>query len=259
MASGVALCLFRAGFRRILMLEVPEPLAVRRTVSFCEAVHMGSQRVEDVSGRLISSRHEIDEAWAQGEIAIAVDPDWGLLKALSPDLAIDATLAKRNLGTHIGEAPLVIALGPGFTAGEDAHMVIETQRGHYLGHIYRQGQAEPNTGVPGPIDGYTVERVLRAPCSGVVQTAHSIGDKVKAGDLICTLGDAEARATIDGVLRGLIRPGVWAEKGLKIGDIDPRGKVEYCLSISEKARAIGGATLGALCGALAEKRFTPRM
>lgn len=251
MASGVALCLFRAGFKRVLMLEVPNPLAVRRTVSFCEAVHAGRQRVEDARARLARSPAEIREAWAQGEMAVAVDPIWQLIKTMSPNLVIDATLAKRNLGTRIDDAALVMALGPGFTAGKDAHIVIETQRGHNLGMIYREGSAEPNTGIPGPIEGYTVERVLRAPCAGEVKSAHSIGDMVKAGDLVCQVGDSEVRANIDGVLRGLIRPGVWAEKGVKIGDVDPRGKAEYCLSISEKARSIGGAVIGALCGELA--------
>ena len=255
MASGVALCLYRAGLRRVLMLEVPQPLAVRRTVSFCEAVHNGCQQVENVSARLAYTPGEIEQAWAQGEMAVAPDPAWELIKAMSPRLVIDATLAKRNLGTRQDEAPLVIALGPGFTAGVDAHLVVETQRGHNLGRVYKKGSAEPNTGIPGPVEGYTTERVLRAPCSGTVQAAHALGDSVKKGEVICSVDGQEVYASISGVLRGLIRPEVWVEKGLKIGDIDPRGQAEYCWSISEKARSIGNAVLGNVCGTLAEEAF----
>lgn len=250
MASGVALCLHRAGLRRILLLEVAAPLAVRRTVSFCEAVHAGTWQVEEVTARKAAIIEEMEAAWQLGEVAVAVDPKWKFIQTLRPQLVIDATLAKRNLGTNMGEAPLVMGLGPGFTAGLDVHLVIETQRGHNLGCVYSHGSAEPNTGVPGPIEGYTTERVLRAPCSGLVRAQHKLGDLVEAGELVCTVDGQEVRAAIGGVLRGLIRPGLRVERGVKIGDVDPRGKVEYCWSISEKARALGGAVLGALCASI---------
>lgn len=254
MASGVAAVLYQAGFRRLLLLETPAPMAVRRTVSFCEAVYDGVQTVEDIGARLVSGVSEIEDVWGRGEIAIAVDPEWKLIAEVAPTVVIDATLAKRNLGTHMAEAPLVIALGPGFTAGKDAHLVIETQRGHDLGRILQQGAAEPNTGTPGNIGGFTKERVLRAPCSGTVKAFKKIGDSVQAGEAICAVGGEAVHSAIAGVLRGLIRPEISAGRGTKLGDVDPRGRQDYCLTISEKARAIGGATLGAICGFLSGRR-----
>lgn len=252
MASGVALCLARAGLGRILMLEVPAPLAVRRTVSFCEAVHAGAWQVEEITARRAASVEEMEAAWRGGELAVAVDPTWEFVRELSPQLVVDATLAKRNLGTKISDAPLVIGLGPGFTAGLDVHLVVETQRGHKLGYVYNHGCAEANTGIPGPIEGYTVERVLRAPCAGTVQAVRQLGDSVLAGETVCLVEGREVRAQIGGVLRGLIRPGARVDEGVKIGDVDPRGKVEYCWSISEKARTLGGSVLGALCASLSK-------
>lgn len=250
MASGVALCLHRAGLGRILLLEAPEPLAVRRTVSFCEAVYTGTWQVEELVARRASTVEEMEAAWRGGKVAVAVDPEWRFIRVLRPGLVVDAILAKRNLGTNMGEAPLVIGLGPGFTAGMDAHLAVETRRGHNLGRIYSHGSAEPNTGVPGPIEGYTVERVLRAPCSGVVLAERGLGDSVEPGEVVCVVDGREVRTVIGGVLRGLIRPGLRVEKGVKIGDVDPRGKLEYCWSISEKARTLGGAVLGAVCASL---------
>lgn len=257
MGSGVAAVLFQAGIRRILLLEIPKPLAVRRAVSFCEAVYERKLSVEGITARLASSPVEIEHAWMNGEIAVAVDPDWKLVPVMQPRVLIDATLAKRNLGTRLGEAPLVIALGPGFTAGQDAHLVIETQRGHNLGRIYRQGSAEPNTGIPGAIEGYTVERVLRAPRAGVVQAVKCIGDMLKAGETVCLVDGYPVNSAIDGVLRGIIRSGLPVEKGLKLGDVDPRGRAELCYSISEKARALGGAALNAVCSALPRLELLP--
>lgn len=249
MASGVACRLFGANLRRILMLETESPLAVRRQVSFCEAVHEGVQQVEGITAVRAAGADEVFAAWAAGRIAVMVDPRGESVRAFQPDVLIDATLAKRNLGLAVQDAGLVIALGPGFQAGRDCHVVIETNRGHDLGRLLRSGAAEPNTGIPGAIGGYTRERVLRSPEDGLFVAQLSIGDPVRAGDLVGRVGDAAVTAPIDGVLRGLIRPGCQVRKGLKIGDIDPRGERSYCATISEKARAIGGSVLEAILAA----------
>ena len=247
MASGIAVRLYKAGVRRVLMLETSEPVAVRRTVCFSEAVYDGSQCVEDVTGRLARNLSEVEHIWHEGDVAVAVDPLWRLAGELHPVMVVDATIAKRNLGTSMDEAPLVVALGPGFTAGVDAHCVIETNRGHNLGRIYTQGAAAPNTGIPGDIGGYTIERVLRAPAAGIVHCRRAIGDVVEKGDVIFTVDGQEERAAISGVLRGCIRPGVAVPRGIKLGDIDPRGDPAFCHSVSEKARALGGSVLEILC------------
>jgi xanthine dehydrogenase accessory factor len=246
MASGVACRLYRANFRRILMLETPSPLAVRRHVSFCEAIHDHQQIVEGIEALRVTSELELQQAWLAGKIAVTVDPRGESIGRYRPDLLIDATVAKRNLGTSMDDAPLVIALGPGFTAGRDCHVVIETNRGHDLGRLISAGSAVANTGIPGNIAGYTGQRVLRAPADGLFTTEKQIGDPVRQGEVIGKVGTAEATAQIDGILRGLIRPGSTVTKGLKIGDVDPRGEASYCDTVSEKARALGGAVLEAL-------------
>jgi xanthine dehydrogenase accessory factor len=245
-ASGVACRLYRANFKRILMLETANPLAVRRQVSFCEAVHEGSMSVEGIKAVRVTDDVELNAAWSRGSIAVRVDPKAESLKNSGQSVFIDATLAKRNLGTSINDAPLVIALGPGFTAGSDCHLVIETNRGHDLGRIITTGMAEANTGIPGTIAGYTKERVLRAPADGLFTTRKQIGDPVKKGDIIGMVGNTEVTAQLDGILRGLIRPGSAVTNRLKIGDIDPRCEADYCFTISEKARALGGAVLEAI-------------
>jgi xanthine dehydrogenase accessory factor len=247
MASGIAVRLYRSGFREILLLETQAPLAVRRMVSFSEAVYEGEQQVEGVPSRLASGEDEILALWRRNIVAVAVDPEWKCIPSLCPDVCIDAILAKRNLGTGLADAPLVLALGPGFTAGEDAHAVIETQRGHNLGRIYRQGTAEANTGIPGAINGYTLERVLRSPEAGAVSLSRQIGDLVLAGETILSVNDVPVTTRIDGVVRGLIHPAAMVPAMIKLGDIDPRGKREYCRTVSEKARALGGSVLEAIC------------
>ena len=246
MATGVACRLYRANLRRILMLETPSPLAVRRQVSFCEAVHERRKSVETIEAVGIERFEELQGVWEAGKIAVLVDPKGEVIPRLKPDVFVDATLAKRNLGTSMADAPLVVALGPGFIAGRDCHVVVETNRGHNLGRLIYHGMAAANTGIPGDIAGYTSERVLRAPAEGLFATEKRIGDPVRKGDVIGRVGTAEAVAQIDGMLRGLIRPGCAVRKGLKIGDVDPRGEAAYCDTISEKARALGGAVLEAI-------------
>jgi len=246
MASAVAWRIYMSNIRQILMLESDAPLAVRREVSFCEAVHEGRKTLEGVEALRIDNDDEARKAWRQGKIAVAADPGWQMISRLQPNVVIDAILAKKNLGTHINEAPLVIGLGPGFEAGKDVHFVIETNRGHDLGRVIISGAAEPNTGIPGKIGGYTEQRVLRAPCDGEFKARCSIGDQVKKGDVVATVAGEDVPAKIDGVLRGLIRSASRVHRGLKLGDIDPRGQVDYCYTISDKARAISGSALEAI-------------
>lgn len=245
-ATGIACRLYRANFRHILMLEIPAPLAVRRQVSFCEAIHEKSVAVEGVEAVCVTDDAERDAAWAAGKIAVMVDPQGESVARCSPDVLIDATLAKRNLGLSMADAPLVIALGPGFQAGQDCHVVIETNRGHDLGRLITSGMAAPNTGIPGDISSYTRERVLRAPADGLFTALKQIGDPVRRGDVIGMVGSAAVASQLDGIVRGLIRPGSIVKAGLKIGDVDPRGEAAYCATISEKARALGGAVLEAI-------------
>ncbi len=243
MASAVAWRLHRANLQRICMLELANPLAVRRTVSFCTALDTGSHSVEGVTARVARQAAEIEAAWQDQNIAVVLTKDWQKIAGLQPDVLVDATLAKRNLGTSIDQASLVIALGPGFEAGKDCHLVIETNRGHNLGRLIESGSAAPNTRVPGGIGGYTAERVLRAPAAGEFETKLDIGAMVKAGDILGTVAGQKVTAEIDGVLRGLIQPGTEVGEGLKIGDIDPRGEAIYCSTISDKARALSGSVL----------------
>ncbi len=246
MASGVACSLYKANIRNIFMMEIESPLAVRRTVSFCEAIHSDSITIEGIEGVFARDEADIHAAWDHKAIAVIADPDWNTISRLKPDVVIDATLAKINLGTRADEAPLVIGLGPGFEAGTDVHLVIETHRGHDIGRIIEKGAAHPNTGIPGDIGGYTGQRVLRAPCDGRFESKLEIGALVKEKQVIGKVGDQAVLATLSGVLRGLIRTGTMAKKGLKLGDIDPRGEVDYCYTVSDKARTLGGSVIQAV-------------
>jgi xanthine dehydrogenase accessory factor len=245
MATGVAHRLFRSGFR-VCLTEIAEPLAVRRAVSFCEAVFEKEKEVEGVKARLVGGEDEIRRAWAQGWLPLIVDPGANIRKIVKPDVVVDAILAKENLGTRVSDAPLVIGLGPGFRAGEDVHVVVETNRGHNLGRIIDRGEAEPNTGVPGNIGGYTWERVLRVPAEGIFRAKKKIGDTVQAGETVAEVEGAPVKAGISGVLRGILRDGIRVREQTKAGDIDPRGTRENCFTISDKARAIGGSVLEAI-------------
>ncbi len=245
LASGVAVRLRRAGFA-VAMTELARPTAIRRTVSFCEAVPHGSAMVENIAARRVSDAAEAYDVCARGQIAVWVDESGEAARALKPDALVDAILAKRNVGTRITDAPIVIGLGPGFTAGSDCHAVVETMRGHDLGRVYYTGCALPNTGVPGVIGGYAEERILRAPCDGLWRTALAIGARVQAGDTIATVDGQPVRSRLDGVLRGLLADRTPVRAGMKSGDIDPRGVPEYCATVSDKARAIGGGVLEAI-------------
>ena len=241
-ATGTIHRLVRCGFS-VLVLEIRQPAVIRHTVSFAQAVFERVKTVEEVTARRISSIKELNQVIDNGEVAVLVDEEGESISRLKPAVVIDAILAKRNLGTTLKMAQLVIGLGPGFEAGKDVHAVIETNRGHFLGRIILRGGAEPNTGVPGDIGGYTDERVIRAECPGVVKTISEIGDLVEQGELVMRVGTEDVVAPISGILRGLINSGLEVPIGFKIGDIDPRASAEHCFTISDKARTISGGVL----------------
>jgi xanthine dehydrogenase accessory factor len=246
LATGVALRLYRAGLQRLIMLEIDQPLAVRRTVAFSEAVSLGRMTVEGITAQFQQSIGSINDTWNAGEIPILADPTAETLSELRPEVLIDAILAKRNLGTKITQAPLVIGMGPGFSAGQDVHRVVETKRGHTLGRVIETGAAKANTGIPGNIDGYTVERVYWAETKGVFYTNLNIGDTVAAGDVLGTVNDVPIATSISGIVRGLLRDGTPVVRKTKLGDVDPRGRIAYCGEVSDKALAIGGGVLEAI-------------
>ena len=245
LASGIALRLWRSGIE-VVMTDLPRPTAIRRTVSFSEAIVHGETTVEDVTARLAANADEARALLAQGIVPVLADPDCACRADLHPAALVDAILAKRNLGTRRTDAPIVIGVGPGFTAGVDCHAVVETMRGHTLGRVIYTGSALPNTNIPGLIGGFAGERVLRAPADGAFRSARQIGDLVKAGDVAGYVAGEPMACTIDGVLRGLIADGVLVHKGMKSGDVDPRGDVDNCYTASDKALAVGGGVLEAL-------------
>lgn len=248
LASGVVYRLTKAGFP-VTITELAQPLAIRRPVAFATAVYEGFITVDGITARRVDGPPAVKSVQAAGEIPVLVDPQGASLAELNPAVVVDARIAKRNLGTTRADAPLVIALGPGFTAGVDCHAVIETNRGHCLGRVFWDGTAEPDTGKPGRVQGHTSDRVLRAPANGFVHPQVAIGEAVTQGDVVATVGDVPITAPFDGVLRGLIHPSVPVTAGLKVGDVDPRAERDYCFLISEKSLAIGGGVLEAVLSA----------
>ena len=267
LAYGIALRLHNAGFC-IAMTEIAAPLAVRRAVCFSQAVYEGRTQVEDVSAVLVKDEAGMRAAWhpagaGKRQIAIFIDPSAAIVEKFKPAAIVDAIMAKENTGTKITSAPIVIGVGPGFTAGLDCHAVIETKRGHSLGRVIVEGSALPNTGVPGDIAGFTVERLLRSPADGVFEACFSIGDSVKKDDTVALVRFAQSLAfsgetvataenmfpiiaKIDGILRGILPSGVFVKQGMKAGDVDPRCERAHCFSVSDKALAVGGGVLEAL-------------
>lgn len=245
LASAVAHRLHLCHFK-VVMTEISRPLAIRRKVCFSEAVYRGIQEVEGVKAVLVKDPSQVEEAWQMGVIPVLVDPELRFLELIRPKILVDAIMAKRNLGTRMDMAELVIGLGPGFEAQKDVHVVIETNRGHNLGRVIYRGTAEPNTGIPGDIGGYREERVLRAPRDGLFEPLREIGDVVDTGELIAYVGGEPIRSKIKGAIRGLLREGIPVQKGMKVGDIDPRGVRDHCFTISDKARAVAGGVLEAI-------------
>ena len=244
-ATGIAIRLFQSGFR-VVMLDVAQPTVIRRSVSFAQAAFDGQTSVEGVVARQAPDVRTAMGILSRGEIPLLVDPGAELLSELKPRFLIDAILAKKNLGTHKGMAPITIALGPGFSAGKDCDAVIETNRGHYLGRVISEGPAQVNTGIPGEIAGHSDRRVVRSPCAGVLRCHVKLGDLVDEGQLLLHVDETPVLAPLAGMVRGLLHDGVAVTEGFKIGDIDPRGAKADHLSISDKARAVAGGVLEAM-------------
>jgi len=244
LATGVIIRLVGAGYP-VLALETDSPTVIRRTVSFAEALYEGVMTIEGVTGRKVTSLEAIETVLLAKEVPILVDPNGDAIKTLRPNVVVDAILAKRNLGTNLNDAPLVIALGPGFEAGVDCHVVIETMRGHSLGRIIRKGMAIPNTGTPGLIGGFAAERVVHSPCPGIFShvSGIEIGSMVKKGQTIAMVGDTSVTSQLDGMVRGLLHEGLFVPKGFKVADVDPRGQDADFHTCSDKAKAIAGSVL----------------
>ena len=244
LATGIALRLWRSGIQ-LVMCETAHPTAIRRTVAFSECIRKGETTVEDVTARHCEPGEALDLI-RRGIVPVVVDPEGASIRALRPDAVVDAILAKRNLGTTMDMAPVVVGVGPGFTAGVDCHAVVETMRGHTLGRVIYSGSALPNTNIPGLIGGYAGERVLRAPADGIFRQVLEIGAQVKAGEATGYVGDLPMVCQIDGVLRGILPDGTPVFKGMKSGDVDPRCEEFHCYTASDKALAVGGGVLEAL-------------
>lgn len=253
LATGIGCRLHRCGFS-VAMTEIPIPTTVRRSVAFSRAVYEETAMVEDVTGVLCRSKEEIEQAVEKDQVAVIVDEACEIVKEWKPDVVVDAIIAKRNLGTRIDDAEIVIGVGPGFTAGRDCHAVVETKRGHNLGRCIWKGSAYPNTGVPGMIGGYDKERIIRAASDGCFKGAVAIGALVEPGQVVGYSGSTPIYASIKGVVRGLLQDGVQVTKGMKSGDIDPRGVVDNCWTISDKATAIGGGVLEAILSLKKKRR-----
>lgn len=242
LATGTAVRLYRAGFQ-VVMTDIAQPTAVRRTVAFSQCIYDGQTTVEGITARKAENRDQVRDILAAGEIPVLVDPQAAILAQLPFMVVVDAILAKKNLGTTISDAPIVLALGPGFTAGTDCHGVIETKRGHDLGRLILEGSAIPNTGVPGDVGGYTKERIIRAPAGGPFEPVAQIGQQVNLGDVVAKVNGIPVTAQLTGIVRGMLPAGIPVTAGMKSGDIDPRCEVRHCFTVSDKARAIGGGAL----------------
>lgn len=244
-ATGSIQKLYRTGFK-VLVLEMPKPLCIRRYVSCAQAVIDGETEIEGMKAVRVENLKEVEKAWDEDEVPVLIDPKGEAIEKLKPLAVVDGTLAKKNIGTNKSMAPITIALGPGYVAGSDVDIVIETNRGHDLGRLIFEGPAQKNTGKPGNIKGFTTERILRAPDKGRIQVIHDIGDVVKKGDILAKVGGKPVKAGLDGMIRGMITDGSEVFKGLKVGDVDPRVKKENARTISDKARLVGGGTLEAI-------------
>ncbi len=245
LATGIAYRLHRAGME-IVMTELAQPTVIRRAVALAEAVYEGEVVVEGLRARRVGDTDSAKQALADGIIPVLVDPEGTVARELDPEVVVDARMAKRNLGTKIDEAPVVIGVGPGFGAGRDVHAVVETLRGHYLGRVLLEGEAAPPTGTPGEVGGESERRIVRAPVSGVFSSLKQIGDQVVEGEAVAQVEGRAVTARVPGVLRGILHDGLTVHPGMKVGDVDPRGVREYCFTISDKALAVGGGVLEAI-------------
>lgn len=253
LGSGVAARLHRCGFG-VVVTEIERPLAVRRLVAFAEAVYRGQVLVEEILGKNVESCAQARQAVEARQVAVLVDPAAACGRELQPIALIDARMRKRPPEKMEQTSLFIVGLGPGFTAGENCHAAVETNRGHYLGRVLWMGSPQPDTGLPEAVGAHQADRVLRAPQAGVLQARVMLGERVRKGDVLATVGDAPVRALFDGALRGLMHDGLQVEGGLKIGDLDPRADPAYCALISDKALAVGGGVLEALLSQPAIRR-----
>ena len=229
------------------MTDLARPTAIRRTVAFSNAIVHGETTVEGLRAVRAENAAEAKKLLREGSLPVLADPECACREELAPDALVDAILAKRNLGTKIDDAPIVVGVGPGFTAGEDCHAVVETMRGHTLGRVIWSGSAVPNTGVPGNIGGYTIERVMHSPCAGEFRALRQIGDTVEAGETVAAVGGEPLCAKITGTLRGILPEGFYVPReGFKSADVDPRCRLFHCFTASDKALAVGGGVLEAV-------------
>ena len=245
LGTGAAYRLWRAGFH-VLCTDLPQPLAIRRSVAIASALYDARMTID---GAMVERIMYVDEAvysWQRNSIPVIADATARSVRVMQAEVVVDAIMAKQNTGTTMDDAPVVIGLGPGFTAGQDCHAVVETMRGHNLGRVIWSGGAAANTGVPGNVGGADAQRIVRAPCAGQMYGRKAIGDVVKAGDIIAQVDATVVTAPLGGVLRGLLHDGVAVTENMKIGDIDPRAEVSYCYSISDKSLAVGGGVLEAV-------------
>lgn len=249
LASGIAVRLYNCGFK-IVMTEISSPMSIRRKVCFSQAIYDGEVKVEGIVAKKVNTIQDIKLCHTNNEIPVMVDPECDIKNQLCPDVLVDAILAKKNLGTSISDAGIVIGVGPGFTARSDfsgdCHAVVETMRGHDLGRVIYKGAAIPNTNIPGLIGGFAGERVLRAPIDGIFKPIREIGDIVSEGEIVAYVNSEPVKTTISGVLRGILSEGVNVYKGLKSGDVDPRANIDSCFTVSDKARAVAGGVLEAI-------------
>ncbi|WP_319370546.1 selenium-dependent molybdenum cofactor biosynthesis protein YqeB [uncultured Ilyobacter sp.] len=253
-ATGVAHKLKRCGME-VIVLECEKPMAIRRKVAFSEAVYENKSLVEGITGVLVSSLEDAVKESRVERVPILVDPKGKSISELKPHVVVDAIIAKKNIGTEMNMAPVVIALGPGFTAGSDCHVVVETMRGHDLGRLIYNGQALANTGNPGSVGGYSLERVIHSPSDGILKAVKAIGDTVLAGEVLAYAGETEVKSQISGIIRGMLHDGIQVRKGLKMADVDPRAdQVKNCYTISDKARCIGGSVLEAIMAEFLRKK-----
>ena len=244
--SGIAHRLHRSHFR-VCIAEIESPLAVSRGTCFSEAVFDSTKTIEEVTAvRTPSTMEAIYKVWRDGNIPVVVDPESGVKPILKPDVLINAMMLKRETNTRVTDAPLVIGIGPGFTAGSDAHAVIESNHSNNLGRVIWQGKAEENTGEPVSIDELAKERVIWAEDSGVFTTSRNIGDLVNQDDIIGNLGDVPLKAPMKGILRGLLRSDVRVLANAKLIELDPVNDRSICFTIRDKMRAIGGGVLEAI-------------
>ncbi len=248
MASGVAYRLHRAGLK-IVMTELPQPLAVRRWVCFSEAVYEGQCTVEGIEARRVKDPTDtlkILQVMAKGIIPVLIDPDGESIPALHPTVVVDARMLKKAIELIPTRVNLIIGLGPGFTAGKNCHAAIETHRGHTLGRVYWEGSPLADTGIPDAVGSVREKRVLRAPTNGVLTPKASIGEHIEAEQVVAEVNGQPIVAPFKGVLRGMLREGLQVTQNLKVGDLDPRDDPAFCSLISDKALAIGGAVLEAI-------------